>query len=579
MNSTDFENSINRDNNVFFNDLQENNSFTQRMSYVSILNKAQEYLSLRENVTFLTMRNSSSTKENKRIIDIISNFIVNEKISYGLQYDDIDFPKTLILLFSRYLKTLFTRSKKEVERLYKLQGRTVSNQEEQKVFNEDCKNKYKELYYKEVPDILDDMYHKDLKNQTVILTNCLYRDMVEWSFLSVYLNPKVVEFLNLEEININSWNDIEIIYNGKREKLRETFLSPTQAVDIIRRMLQQSDTIIDDSNPVALGSLGNNTRITVLKTPILDNNIGISASIRIVSANSSSKNDLKKKLLKNTATADMLYFLENIINYGISVCIAGNTGSGKTTTANWLLSTIPNEKRIYTIEQGSREFNLIKYGELSTIDTEKVSDKTISNFFENYENIKGKECVVNRVVHTLTKSSNDEKANITQQKLLDLALRFNPDVICVGEMRSEEAFAAQEAARTGHTVITTIHSKNAVGTYMRMTTLAKRAYEFTDETLMRLMIEAFPIIVYQHQMEDTSRKITEIIEGEDFKDGKVIYRTLFKYVVDDNVVQNNKKTVIGHFERVNGISEALKNELMQNGMPKNMVNRFYEAEI
>ena len=279
MNSTDFENSINRDNNVFFNDLQENNSFTQRMSYISILNKVQEYLSLRENVTFLTMRNGSSSKENKRIIDIINNFIVNEKISYGLQYNDIDFPKTLILLFSRYLKTLFTRSKKEVERLYRLQGRTVSNQEEQKVFNEDCKNKYKELYYKEVPDILDDMYHKDLKNQTVILTNCLYRDMVEWSFLSVYLNPKVVEFLNLEEININSWNDIEIIYNGKREKLRETFLSPTQAVDIIRRMLQQSDTIIDDSNPVALGSLGNNTRITVLKTPILDNSIGIFVSI------------------------------------------------------------------------------------------------------------------------------------------------------------------------------------------------------------------------------------------------------------------------------------------------------------
>jgi pilus assembly protein CpaF len=248
----------------------------------------------------------------------------------------------------------------------------------------------------------------------------------------------------------------------------------------------------------------------------------------------------------------MLDFLYNIIKYGVSVCIAGNTGSGKTSTASWLLSTIPNNKRIYTIEQGSREFDLVKHSE---------KDGSI----------------VNSVIHTLTKSSNDPKNEITQQKLLDLALRFNPDVICVGEMRSDEAFAAQEAARTGHTVITTIHSKNAVGTYMRMTTLAKRAYEFTDETLMRLMIEAFPIIVYQHQMEDSSRKITEIIEGEGYKDGKVIYRTLFKYVVDDNIISNGKKTVLGHFENPNGISQELRDELMQNGMPKNIVDRFYKG--
>jgi len=385
---------------------------------------------------------------------------------------------------------------------------------------------------------------KTSDNEIENLVNSLYLDMAEFSFISVYL--KMADVLQLEEININSWDDIEIIAKGKKAKLREKFLSPQHAIDVVRRMLQQSDTVVDDGNPTALGSLAKNTRITVLKTPILDEDVGVAASIRIVSASRISKETLSK----NTATEEMLDFLYNIVRYGISVCIAGNTGSGKTSTANWLLSTIPSSKRIYTIEQGSREFDLVK----------KKDGKTI-----------------NSVIHTLTKPSNDPKSDITQQKLLDFALRFNPDVICVGEMRSEEAFAAQEAARTGHTVITTIHSKNAAGTYMRMTTLAKRAYEFSDETLMKLMIEAFPIIVYQHQLEDTSRKITEIIEGQDYKDGKVIYRTLYKYVVDDNVIQNGKKTVFGHFERVNGISEELKNELMQNGMPRNIANRFYKS--
>lgn len=33
---------------------------------------------------------------------------------------------------------------------------------------------------------------------------------------------------------------------------------------------------------------------------------------------------------------------------------------GKTTVAGWLLSTIPDRKRIFTIEDGSRELQLIR---------------------------------------------------------------------------------------------------------------------------------------------------------------------------------------------------------------------------
>ena len=40
--------------------------------------------------------------------------------------------------------------------------------------------------------------------------------------------------------------------------------------------------------------------------------------------------------------------------------MTGSTGSGKTTLMSWILSTIPNEKRIFTIENGCREFDLVK---------------------------------------------------------------------------------------------------------------------------------------------------------------------------------------------------------------------------
>lgn len=375
------------------------------------------------------------------------------------------------------------------------------------------------------------------------LVDKLYKDMAEFSFITDWLEN--VEKYKIEEININSWEDIEIIADGFKRKANEKFNDPQHAVDVVRRMLQVSNTVIDDGNPTALGSLAKNIRIAALKSPVLDDDVGISASIRIVGSRSLSR----EKLSEGTATDRMLEFLSSALRYGISICIAGNTGSGKTSTAGWLLSTIPDDKRIYTIEEGSREFDLIR----------RNDDGSVRN----------------SVIHTITKTTVDGQNDVTQEDLLDFSLRFDPDIICVGEMRSREAFAAQEASRTGHTVITTIHSKTAAGAYIRMTTLAKRAYEFSDDTLMKLMVEAFPIIVYQRQLEDHSRKITEIIEGEDYRNGAVVYRTLFRYVVDENIVEDDHTTVLGHFEEPSGISERLRDEFLQNGAEKRIVDMFY----
>ena len=154
---------------------------------------------------------------------------------------------------------------------------------------------------------------------------------------------------------------------------------------------------------------------------------------------------------------------------------AGATSSGKTTLLGWLLTTIPDNKRIYSIENGSRELALVRRKE-------------------------GR--VVNSVIHTLTRDSENERQRIDQTALLDMALRFNPDIIVVGEMRGPEANAAQEAARTGVAVVTTIHSMSCDATYRRMVSLCKRAVEMRDETLMGFVTEAYPIVAFCKQLEN-----------------------------------------------------------------------------
>lgn len=157
--------------------------------------------------------------------------------------------------------------------------------------------------------------------------------------------------------------------------------------------------------------------------------------------------------------------------------------------------------------------------------------------------------------------------------LLDMALRYHPDIICVGEMRSAEAYAAQEAARTGHGVLTTIHSNSSQATWRRMVTLCKRKHEMADDTLMDLATEAFPIVVFAKQLEDKSRKIMEIMECEILPTGERRYNTLYHFKIEENRLEDGKYRIKGRHEAVNPISESLQKRFIDNGMPQEVLTQ------
>ena len=226
------------------------------------------------------------------------------------------------------------------------------------------------------------------------LVERLYEDMAGYSFLKkwIYLTPGV------EEVNINAYNDIEVIMNsGRSVKIPEKFSSPQHAIDVVRRMLSSCGMILDDTMPSVVGYLDKNIRISVDKTPIVDPDVGLNASIRIVNQQTVSK---EKLLESGSATSEMLEFLTACIRYGVSVCIAGSTGSGKTTIMAWLLSQVPNNRRLITIEEGSREFDLVRRDENGRI--------------------------ANSVVHLLTRPHENPALNINQDFLLERVLRKHP---------------------------------------------------------------------------------------------------------------------------------------------------------
>lgn len=133
------------------------------------------------------------------------------------------------------------------------------------------------------------------------LIDAIYSEMAEFGFLTKYIYGE-----GIEEIDVNAWDDVEVQYSGGvTEKLKEHFESPEHAINVIRRMLHVSGMVLDDASPSVLGHLSKNIRIAVLKTPLVDEDVGVAASIRIVNPQSMKKQDFIKG---GTATSQMLDF-------------------------------------------------------------------------------------------------------------------------------------------------------------------------------------------------------------------------------------------------------------------------------
>ena len=79
----------------------------------------------------------------------------------------------------------------------------------------------------------------------------LYEDMAGYSFLNQWIYKPGVE-----EVNINAYNDIEVIMNsGRSIKIPDKFSSPQHAIDVVRRMLNACGMVIEDTMPSVIGFL------------------------------------------------------------------------------------------------------------------------------------------------------------------------------------------------------------------------------------------------------------------------------------------------------------------------------------
>lgn len=408
-----------------------------------------------------------------------------------------------------------------------------------------------DLYRSDNRELMKQLIQQYMKDNNYYVPNMilkevsdkLYTEMAEYSLLTQYLrNP------HIEEININGWDDITVIpAHGERFKVQEHFRDASHVVDVLKRLLHHNHITWDSAKPIATGFLSSNIRITAGYTDICDKERGPCASIRIVNPMKITREQFIKS---ETITEEMYDFLLTCFIHGISQCFAGETGSGKTTIMADIMSNYPNHKRLITLEKSVREFDLVKRDENGR--------------------------VVNDVLHLVTKETDDPTKDVTLSKLLTMCLTMHPNAICVAEMKNDEAWQAQEAARTGHTVLTTTHAGSTEGIYRRLGTLCLQAYPaMSFSVILALVTEAFPIGIYMKQLDDGSRRIMEIAEciykgGESYET-----RSLYRYdILSEERNEDGTVKIEGQFVKVNAPSESLMKRLRGNGVPKSKLELY-----
>lgn len=275
----------------------------------------------------------------------------------------------------------------------------------------------------------------------------------------------------IEEIWINTPERIFIARAGKNE-LTNLLLTGDEVRNIVERALMWSGRRLDLSHPFVDARLPDGSRLHVAIPEITPEHWAI---------------NIRKHLLQNLSLRDLAALdamspqiatlLANSVRAGINILVSGGTQAGKTTMLNALVSAIPVQERVITIEE----------------------------VFELKPNLPD-------VVSLQTRGANLQgEGAIPLRRLIKESLRMRPSRIIVGEVREAEALDLLIALNSGLPGMCTIHANSARDAIVKLQTLPLLAGENISQKFIGPTVASAIDLVVQVALDISGqRRITEV---------------------------------------------------------------------
>ena len=187
------------------------------------------------------------------------------------------------------------------------------------------------------------------------------------------------------------------------------------------------------------------------------------------------------ELIRLYLTGDWQAFLALAVRVKKTLIISGDTGSGKTTLAKALISEIPEDERLVTIEDAP-EFTGLK-------------QRNVVNLFYS--------------------KGDQGQAKVNAEDLIAAALRMRPDRVLMQELRDKAAFAFIRGIAAGHPgSITTCHAGSAAGAFDALRLMVKQheaGQSLADADVRALLAQLVDVVVHCVRDHETgARSIGEV---------------------------------------------------------------------
>ena len=170
-----------------------------------------------------------------------------------------------------------------------------------------------------------------------------------------------------------------------------------------------------------------------------------------------------------------------LLRSGRNVLISGGTGSGKTTLLNALVSLLPAEGRVISIE-----------------DTLELRLRRANCLRFEARGLAGRD--------------------VTIRDLVRHALRHRPDHIVVGEVRGAEAADLLQALNTGHGgSLSIVHANNAAASLSRLATCAMQASDALPWAVVcRGVVDGIEAVIHQTPAPEGIRRVEQMVLVRDY---------------------------------------------------------------